>query len=330
MAEYHLLTIWRIEAPLVNVYAAIHDTPCWPNWWPGVRKVEQETSGDADGVNSLWRYSWQGHLPYRVVFEVYATRVEQLVAIEGIASGDLEGTGRWNFSSQGEVSVVRCEWHVRTTLWWMNLIAPLARSMFIRNHTQVMTEGGAGLARQLQSRLLSQENIDLMAVSSPDTNALVRRQAPRKIKPGVILVVGIVAGVVVSVTQIVLWWLTHRPLAQTFFRDVQLTAAMVMGSAVLAQPATPQWNTLLVAALIHFALSVAYALILAHLLNNMRATPALFTGALYGMLIYGVNLYGMTLFFPWFAVSRDWVTLLAHIVFGVALAGGYRLFSREV
>lgn len=330
MAEYHLLTIWRIEAPLVKVYAAIHDTPCWPNWWPGVRKVEQETSGDADGVNSLWRYSWQGHLPYRVVFEVYATRVEHLVAIEGIASGDLEGTGRWNFSSQDEVSVVRCEWHVRTTRWWMNLIAPLARSMFIRNHTQVMTEGAAGLARQLKSRLLSQENIDLMAATAPGTTELVRRQTPGKIKLVVILVVGVVAGVVVTVTQIALWWVTHTPLAQTFFRDVQLTAALLMGSGILAHPPTPQWKTLLVASLIHFALSVAYALILAQLLKYMRETPALVTGALYGVLIYGVNLYGMTLLFPWFAVSRDWVTLVAHVVFGVALAGGYRLFSRGI
>lgn len=329
MAEYHLLTIWRIEAPLVNVYAAIHDTPCWPNWWLGVRNVEQETSGDANGVNSLWRYSWQGHLPYRVVFEVTATRIEQLVAIEGIARGDLAGTGCWNFSCQGEISVVRCEWHVRTTLWWMNLIAPLARSLFIRNHSRVMTEGGAGLARLLKSRLLSQENIDLMAVTTPRATALVCRQTPGKIKPVAILLVGLVAGVVVTVTQIVLWWLTHRPLAQTFFRDVRLTAALVMGSTVLVQPSTPQWNILLVASLIHFSLSVLYALILAQLLRNMRATPALFTGALYGMLIYGVNLYGLTLPFPWFAVSRDWVTLLAHVVFGVALAGGYKLFSRQ-
>lgn len=29
MAEHHLLTIWRIEAPLGEVYAAIHDSPHW-------------------------------------------------------------------------------------------------------------------------------------------------------------------------------------------------------------------------------------------------------------------------------------------------------------
>jgi len=328
VAEYHLLTIWRIEAPLVKVYAAIHDSPRWPDWWPGVQEVKQEASGDADGVNSIWRYSWQGHLPYRVVFEVRPTRVEKLVAIEGIARGDLEGIGRWNFSRQGAVSVVRCEWHVRSTLWWMNLIAPFARSMFIRNHAQVMAQGGEGLARLLESPLVSQENIDLMAATILPKTTRWRRQESGRIDPVIVLIAGLAAGIVATVAQFVLWWLVELPLAETFFRDVRLTAALVMGTSVLPPPSTPQWDILLVATLIHFALSVTYALILAYLHGRLRTAPTLFAGALYGLVIYVVNLYGLTLLFPWFTVSRDWVTLLAHLAFGVALAGGYRLFSR--
>lgn len=30
--------------------------------------------------------------------------------------------------------------------------------------------------------------------------------------------------------------------------------------------------------------------------------------------------------FPWFAVARGWVTVLAHLVFGLTLAGVCRLF----
>lgn len=328
MAEYHLLTIWRIEAPLVQVYAAIHDSSRWPDWWPGVQEVKQEASGDADGVNSIWRYSWQGHLPYRVVFEVCATRIEKLVAIEGVARGDLEGIGRWYFSRQGTLSVVRCEWHVRSTLWWMNLIAPFARSMFIRNHTQVMAQGGEGLARLLASPLVSQENIDLMAATILPKTTFWRWQESGRIDPVIVLIAGLGAGIFATVAQFVLWWLVELPLPETFFRDVRLTAALVMGASVLTPPSTPQWDILLVATLIHFSLSVTYALILAYLLGRLRTAPTLFAGALYGLVIYVVNLYGLTLLFPWFTVSRDWVTLLAHLAFGVALAGGYRLFSR--
>ncbi|MCK9285095.1 MAG: SRPBCC family protein [Rhodocyclaceae bacterium] len=161
MPEYRLLTIWRIEAPLEQVYAVVLDSTRWPEWWPSVYKVEQTAAGDAAGIGSVRRYSWQGRLPYRLTFDVHATRIENLVAIEGTARGDLEGTGRWHFSRQGPVCVVSYEWHVRSTRGWMNLIAPLARSMFIRNHAWIMGQGAKHLARRLDAALLSQENIDL-------------------------------------------------------------------------------------------------------------------------------------------------------------------------
>ena len=69
--------------------------------------------------------------------------------------------------------------------------------------------------------------------------------------------------------------------------------------------------------------------VVAPLASRLRNGSALFAGALYGLAIYVVNLYGFTLLFPWFAVARDWVTLLTHLVFGVALAAGYRLFARD-
>ena len=167
MADYHLLTIWRIEAPLEPVYSAIRNSLGWPDWWPGVQKVEQVAAGDADGIDNVRRYVWKGSLPYRVVFEVRATRIENLDVIEGTAEGDLKGIGRWHFARQGTLSIVRYEWHVRSTRWWMNLIAPFARSLFIRNHTRIMARGAEGLARRLGARLVSQESIDLTADTVP-------------------------------------------------------------------------------------------------------------------------------------------------------------------
>ncbi|MES2879591.1 MAG: SRPBCC family protein [Pseudomonadota bacterium] len=163
MAEYYLLTIWRIEAPLEAVYAAIENSLRWPDWWPSVRQVEQTANGDEHGINSVRRYAWQGQLPYLVLLEVCATRVERGVTIEGAAQGDLEGVGRWHFSRQGTISVVHFEWHVRSTRWWMNLLAPVARSVFIRNHEQIMAQGGRALARLLSAPLIGQETIDLIA-----------------------------------------------------------------------------------------------------------------------------------------------------------------------
>ena len=83
----------------------------------------------------------------------------------------LKGSAAGHFFRQGAVSVVRYEWYVRSTRWWMNLIAPFARSMFIHNHGLVMQQGAEGLARRLGSRLAGQENIDLMAGPVPPTQA---------------------------------------------------------------------------------------------------------------------------------------------------------------
>lgn len=327
MAEFRLLTIWRIEAPLADVYAAIQNSLRWPEWWPGAQRVEEVASGGPDGIDSIRRYCWSGHLPYRVVFEVRTTRLDKGLAIEGSASGDLEGVGRWHFAREGSLSVVRYEWHVRCRRWWMKLIAPIARPAFIRNHAKVMEEGGEALARLLGGRLVGQENIDLTAGAVAPPPGARRWLEGGRIDPLMVLVVGIGAGVIATVAQLALWWLAGMPLPETLFRDARLTAALLMGSAVLPPPATARWDILLVATLIHFALSIAYALIPAQLAGRLRSGPALLAGALYGLLIYGVNLYGLTLLFPWFALARDWITLVAHLVFGLALAAGCRLFA---
>jgi hypothetical protein len=123
-----------------------------------------------------------------------------------------------------------------------------------------------------------------------------------------------------------LWWLANIPVVETLLRDTRLTAALLMGPAVLPPPTTLQWDILLVATLIHFALSVAYAIIPARVAGRLPNRALLLTGSLYGLTIYAVNLYGFTLFFPWFVVARDWATLLAHLVFGMTLFGGCRLY----
>lgn len=163
MADYHLLTIWRIEAPLAKVYAAVESSLLWPEWWRSVKEVKEIADGRADGIGSVRRYAWQGKLPSRVVFDVRATRIEEQVSIEGTATGDLEGIGRWSFSRQGRTSIVEHDWQVRSNRWWMNLVAPLAGSIFIFNHRQIMEQGGKSLGRLLDAPRVAQEHVDLMA-----------------------------------------------------------------------------------------------------------------------------------------------------------------------
>lgn len=141
---------------------------------------------------------------------------------------------------------------------------------------------------------------------------------------------GLFAGTIATIAQLVLWWLADIPILATLLRDARLTAAMVMGSGVLAPPLTAQWEIFMVATLVHFGLSTLYAILPALLARHLGTLGALAFGVSYGLAIYAINLHGFTAFFPWFAVSRDWITLAAHAVFGVALVGWWMILYPQL
>jgi hypothetical protein len=155
VAEYSFLTTWLLESPREPVWEAIHDQQRWPQWWRGVEEVTQlRDDGDVGSVAGM---VWKSLLPYRVRFEVETTRVERPHLMEGRASGELAGVGRWRLYEDEGVTAVLYEWNVATTRRWMNLVAPIARPIFEWNHDWVMARGGEGLARLLGVRLLASD-----------------------------------------------------------------------------------------------------------------------------------------------------------------------------
>ncbi len=161
MSEYRFLTAWILECERVRVFDAIHDSEAWPSWWRGVERVVEITPGDADGIGQIGRYTWKSKLPYELTFEMRTTRKERPALLEGEASGELTGTGRWRLFEQdgdaGPVTAVIYEWNVSTTRRWMNALAPLARPVFAWNHDWVMGNGGEGIAKLLGCRLIASD-----------------------------------------------------------------------------------------------------------------------------------------------------------------------------
>lgn len=135
---------------------------------------------------------------------------------------------------------------------------------------------------------------------------------------------GIGGGIVATAVQLLLWWLFTDDLPEIFFRDARLTAAIVMGARVLPPPAEVSVAVMVAATLVHLALSAIYGLVLAVLIAPLDTRRALLLGAIFGLLLYVINLYGFVAMFPWFAVARDWITLVAHLAFGVSAAAAYR------
>jgi hypothetical protein len=155
MAKYSFVSTWRIFAPIDQVWEVIHATMRWPERWRGVEQVIELKRGDPDGIGGVQKYTWKSILPYRLSFEVEATRIVKPTLAEGKATGDLAGKGTWLLSQKGEITTVTYLWDVSTTRFWMNLLAPIARPFFSWNHNVIMRWGGQGLASRLKTHLLS-------------------------------------------------------------------------------------------------------------------------------------------------------------------------------
>jgi len=157
VAEYRFLTTWLLESPRQPVWDAIYDSERWPQWWKGVLEAEKLEEGDEAGVGQYGRYVWKSKLPYKLEFFVRTTKVAEPSLLEGDASGELTGVGRWRLFEENGVTAVLYEWNVTTTRAWMNALAPLARPVFAVNHDYVMRNGGTGLAELLGCRLLGSD-----------------------------------------------------------------------------------------------------------------------------------------------------------------------------
>jgi len=132
---------------------------------------------------------------------------------------------------------------------------------------------------------------------------------------------GLIAGVVFMMTEMLLVWLVQ---GDSPWGPPRMIAAMILGEEVLP-PATFSLGTILVAMMVHFALSIIYGLIGAWIVHRFDMVGALMIGAVYGFAIYIVNFHVIVpALFSWFVTARGGVSLVSHILFGMALGGAYR------
>ncbi|HET8611022.1 MAG TPA: sodium:proline symporter [Burkholderiales bacterium] len=145
-----------------------------------------------------------------------------------------------------------------------------------------------------------------------------------------LIVSAVAAAVTSTLIQILLWWgFTDASPWPLLSRDARLTAAIVMGQTVLPPSGGLDPMVWLVAAFIHSMLSIIYAAIVVYPASRFGIVVSMIIGTAAGVMIYIVNLYGFTAIFPWFAQSRGGITLLAHVVFGMTLAGTYTMLREN-
>lgn len=136
------------------------------------------------------------------------------------------------------------------------------------------------------------------------------------------ILAGLIGGAVFLMAEMLMVML----IGQSPWEPPRMVAAMVLGPDVLpaqGAPATFDLGVLMAAMMVHFPLSIIYGLLIGVVVRRTTRSNAgvLAEGAAIGLAIYFVNFYLVTSFaFEWFAMARNWVSLITHVMFGVVTA----------
>lgn len=161
MFRYHMKSVWEISAPLEKVYESIADSSAWSRWWPDVDQSYLVSANENDGIGSVWHYVWKTYYFWKLSFDIKLIEIEPLKRVSGIASGDLEGFGTWEFINKGQNTVVTYDWDVSIARPWMKILSPLLHSLFIKNHEVIMQRGGEGLSKWIGATLIESKTCNL-------------------------------------------------------------------------------------------------------------------------------------------------------------------------
>lgn len=149
--QYHFRTDWEFNADLPRTWLIVLDLQRYPGWWKNFRAVRL-LRGEGQSLGSAYECVVRGSLPYSLRYTLEVVAVERHRSITLRSSGDLVGTGRWEFS---EPAPGRClatyYWDVATTNPVLNLVAPFARRFLAKNHEQVMANGYRALRSAIET-----------------------------------------------------------------------------------------------------------------------------------------------------------------------------------
>lgn len=133
---------------------------------------------------------------------------------------------------------------------------------------------------------------------------------------------GVIAGIVFLIAEMLLVWVIT---GMSPWAPPRMMGAILLGKDVLPPPADFSLAVVAAALAVHLPLSIAYGLILGWIVRRLEMGAALLAGAAFGLVaVYLVNFYLIApVLFPWFVEARNWISIAAHVLFGMVAAGAY-------
>ncbi len=152
-AAFHLQSGWQLECPRERVWDELVDFHTWPEWWPGLKEVIETIHGDPAGIGQKATSVWRGPVGYSLKIMIEAVERVHPEFLRGVASGDVIGEGTWRLTpieaAENVWTGVEFDWNVRANRRWMEVLAPVARPLFVSGHDHIMERGAKGLADHL-------------------------------------------------------------------------------------------------------------------------------------------------------------------------------------
>ncbi len=138
-------------------------------------------------------------------------------------------------------------------------------------------------------------------------------------------IAGLLGGTVFLLVAVLFsgWWLGVSPAVVLYY-----FASLVMGEAVLLEQST---LVLLVGVLVHFVLSIVFALIIAIVVHRWGIWVGIIGGAILGLSLYSINLFTVTIrlsWFPWFFTLNSGLLVLCHVLYGAVTGGVYEMLDQ--
>lgn len=150
MAQYKFVDHWYIKAPREEVFRYVADARTYPQWWPVYPKVEVLREVASGQIGGKARLVVKSALGYTLQLEAETVAIDPPHSIKTIATGQLAGTGEWEFLQEGDTTHAIFTWIVESTHPLLNVLEPIAKPLFAWSHDDASRKGHLGLKKLLE------------------------------------------------------------------------------------------------------------------------------------------------------------------------------------
>ena len=151
MAEYTFVDHWFVVAPIETVYRTVADPRTYPQWWKDYDRITILKDAPFPHVGGQAEFLIRSPFGYRLRIVVETVAAEPPYVIDTRSTGQLQGTGLWEFRQEGDATHVTFTWTVRSDHRVLNQLERVAKPLFALSHAIVSGRGHRGLKRLLEA-----------------------------------------------------------------------------------------------------------------------------------------------------------------------------------